>query len=75
MEQKKKLKRHMFGLQEKIIKDQHLYEKVQGCPLNEAQVGLFTTIMREASENYLISYLNVLIHSILKVEDQFGRYL
>ena len=31
--------------------------------------------MRKASENYLLSYLNLLIHHLVKVEYEFGVYL
>ena len=37
----------------------------------ESEVGMFSTVMKKNYENYLIEYLNLLIHNLLSVMAEF----
>ena len=63
-----------YGFQQKIAK-YDLPKQMQWYQKNESTVGVFTSVLFQNTESYIISYLNILIHTLLETTRYFNEII
>lgn len=61
--------------QQELLSKETFYEEISYFSDFEVKVGLFNAHMLKNNNNYLVNYLNTLIHGLLKATERYSYYV